>query len=1283
MTRFAVRRLLGPAAAVAAVLAGLLLAAASFLPGRLVGGNPSNDLALLRREAWDIRRAFDAVSESLMRRRDALAAAAFPEIREEAFRRFRALSLDTEIEGVALLDAAARPVLWRGDVADLRPSLNVAEGARAEIPSGTFLVKDKASARLVLLRPIDAGRIVAHFRRLAFSPRLRSSSLPEYHFLSADILRKSRVDFWDFQDDVALFEKIFSGTGDDYTGSAAAAQPGRTLFFPLRGESGRILATVTLTTPSAALRQARLAGGLLLAFALVLIAALGLGLAALAGSRRRPRRDSLLRGAAAGLLVIGLRIAGLILARLQPFVGWEIFSPAKGSFRSVGGLTQSPADIALTALALFSLVGLLAFPLLRRLAVPGGKPKAPVGIFLSLAATAAAVACVAAFQELAGRLVVNASVNLFRFEFTASFILLHAGLFLFLGGALVFSFTALRAAVRFAPGRLVPALLVVLGGAGAVLLTWRAAAGAPLLPGLVAAALLALAAAPAASRRRDVRALAALAAVVFLSRTLDQASALRVRSLIQGLLRTSVLSQEQWGDFLLRESFPEIERRRKALAAFFADPGEEDFARGLWEQTLPATFNWYSSLEVLDTQGKVLSRFSLNIPRAYGPPEDLVESREWSVSRRTVSFAGQERELLVGWKDWYEGGRRLGRVAMNLSLDPELLPFLYSANPYFELLRSGPLPSLDQFDVGFALYDMNGRLAFNPRRIQAGVPPEALERARNSRFPFWSSFRDRDGEFSAYYFRDRGRIAVLFVPDKGLRTRAVETLKLLGLEVFFLGLLLACAAAALGRRFTTDPFQSFATRVYAAFLAVSLVPFLFFAFSTRGLFERAIAGRFVEEAASRAVVARSIVEDFLALQEQDRPASLAPSEDMVHWVSATLGNDVNLYQDGHLIASSRREFFDSGILPELLDGEAYYRLVTERAPFAARRATIGPTTFQTLTVPLTLGETNLFVSLPFPFERQEAARATAELVEFVILSLVFVAGLLFAFSRAVRAMIIVPVRRLAAATREVRLGSREVRVVHRSRDEMMTLIDGFNTMVADLRAREQELAEMGRKVAWAEMARKVAHEIKNPLTPIQLSAEHLLRVYEDRRGDFDRTLKESLSYIIGEVENLRRIAQDFMDLARDATLRKEDTDLAGLVEDTVEPYRRLFADRMTFRTRRDGGDFRCLIDASKMKTVLRNLLINAIESIGKRGEIVVGLRRAGDTIALEVRDSGAGMDAATRDKVFEAYFSTKTSGTGLGLPIARKIVEDHGGTIRIASEPGRGTTVTIELPVMG
>ncbi len=235
---------------------------------------------------------------------------------------------------------------------------------------------------------------------------------------------------------------------------------------------------------------------------------------------------------------------------------------------------------------------------------------------------------------------------------------------------------------------------------------------------------------------------------------------------------------------------------------------------------------------------------------------------------------------------------------------------------------------------------------------------------------------------------------------------------------------------------------------------------------------------------------------------------------------------------------------------------------------------------------------------------------------------------------------------------------------------MRTLVDGFNAMVGSLKAHRQELAEMGKKVAWAEMARKVAHEIKNPLTPIQLSAEHVLRVYEDRDGDFDKALRESISYIIGEVEHLRRVAQEFMEIARDTTVRRESCDLGG-----------------------PGGDPRSLQESPFREDPFSGILRGADVSLSRRrGQAPDGVPEyrhqrprggpgkgrdhgdrpgSGPCWRVTVRDTGAGMTRAVLDKIFEPYFSTKNAGTGLGLPIARKIVEDHGGTVRVDSAAGR------------
>jgi signal transduction histidine kinase len=646
-----------------------------------------------------------------------------------------------------------------------------------------------------------------------------------------------------------------------------------------------------------------------------------------------------------------------------------------------------------------------------------------------------------------------------------------------------------------------------------------------------------------------------------------------------------------------------------------------------------------------------------------------------------MNFIGKEKEFLVGYKDWHDEGRFLGRLILYVSLDPEMLPFLYSANPYFEVLRIDPMPSLNQFEFGCAIYDGEGNALFNPQKLTSGIAASDLDRLAGGGPGFWSGFREKGTAYDAYFFRDGEHNCSLFTPLKTLKARTVDFLRLFFFDLAVSAAVILIVALAAGKARLKRPFwSSFSNRVYAAFLAVALIPLLTYTVFTRNLFDRIFSERFVEDATIHASYAQSLMEAFLIIQGTQISPYLAPSEDLALWISSTLSNDVNLYGDAVLLASSRREFFDSGLLPDLLDGETYESLVYGRKPFTTQRTTIGGYSFQTLTVPYVFENATLFISLPFPFEQQEIARATREIVEFFILLSAFFAALVILFSRGIRSMIIVPVRKLLAGTREVSLGNLEVTIDHRSRDEMMTLIEGFNTMIKNLKAREQELAEMSKKVAWAEMARKVAHEIKNPLTPIQLSAEHVLKVYQDQKGDFDRTLNESMSYIIGEVENLRRIAQEFMEISRDTTLHMDPLNLREVLDEALRPYRKLLAERIRFKVVYGGQDFRMRGDAAKLRTAFRNIITNAVEAISQKGDVSIAVSRGERRLVIAIRDTGPGMGRETIGRIFDPYFSTKDSGTGLGLPIAKKIIEDHGGTIRAASTLGQGTTLTVELP---
>ncbi len=322
----------------------------------------------------------------------------------------------------------------------------------------------------------------------------------------------------------------------------------------------------------------------------------------------------------------------------------------------------------------------------------------------------------------------------------------------------------------------------------------------------------------------------------------------------------------------------------------------------------------------------------------------------------------------------------------------------------------------------------------------------------------------------------------------------------------------------------------------------------------------------------------------------------------------------------------------------------------------------------------------LLISLPFPLEQQQIARFTQDLFEFLLFLTFFIMLAVLLLARGLGGTIIQPIRNLLAGTREVGHGNLEVSIPYPHRDEMKTLIDGFNTMVKNLKKQQQELADISKKLAWAEMSRKVAHEIKNPLTPIQLSAEHLLRVYEDRREDFEQTLKESTSYIVSEVENLRRIAQEFLETSRQATVKKQPVDMKDILEETIRPYQNILPERIQIQKKHEGRSFIIFGDLAKIRIVLRNILTNSIEAIEKKGIISIYLQERQETVLLRISDNGEGLKPENLENIFEPYFSTKASGTGLGLPIAKKIIADHGGEIHSELNQPKGMTFIITLP---
>ena len=261
-------------------------------------------------------------------------------------------------------------------------------------------------------------------------------------------------------------------------------------------------------------------------------------------------------------------------------------------------------------------------------------------------------------------------------------------------------------------------------------------------------------------------------------------------------------------------------------------------------------------------------------------------------------------------------------------------------------------------------------------------------------------------------------------------------------------------------------------------------------------------------------------------------------------------------------------------------------------------------------------------------------------------------------------------------------GDLDVRLKVRRKDEMGQLMGAFNQRVAELKDAREKLVAAERVAAWQEIARRIAHEIKNPLFPIQTSIETLQRVYDKKHPDLDEIFRESTATILEEVGRLKNIVQEFSRFARLPKPQLQEVDLTELLPGIMSLY--------------GEGDIPVtaevpatlqpvMADRDQLTQVLVNLLQNARDALSGAEDprITLEVRAEEGWIALEVSDNGPGFDEALAARIFTPYFTTKEKkgGTGLGLAITHRVITDHGGQIEASSAPGQGATFTVRLPL--
>ena len=738
---------------------------------------------------------------------------------------------------------------------------------------------------------------------------------------------------------------------------------------------------------------------------------------------------------------------------------------------------------------------------------------------------------------------------------------------------------------------------------------------------------------------------------------------------------------------------------------------DTDRAFSIWRRTALAASRLTSAVELYGADGALNSRFALNIP------EDAVTASggtgtgcEWEVFGEAVLFGAEERRMLHAERGLCVAGpdgtqAPAGAVVVHVvQVDYESLPFLSSRSPYVELFAgpdASPVPGAPGHDVELVVYGWGLQPTFVSSRTGWAIDDPVFQRIYEpSREPFWTRFAQEDSTlYDVLITNDRAGIYALGYPihtwfDHLLH---LSELAILVIAAFALVLVIMIGVGLMfprlrGQLVFREVRPRFALKLQLWFLGVATAPVLVVAVLIQGYFADQLHADVEAGAVRTAAIARSVIEESSVLRSGDQQVITPLTDDALVRISQVVGQDVNIFDGPQLVATSERDLYASGLLPTRTPDMVYRAIALDQLPNFVGEDAIGSPGYQLAAAPVSAVGRDVILTVPLASRQREIESQIVELNRRVWGFALFFAAAVGFIGWAIARSIANPVKRLTRATSRVARGEfhapvsarraevLQKRVANRVADELQILESDFNKMAVELDAQRRQLERTHRLEAWTEMARQVAHEIKNPLTPVQLSAEHLLRVHADRGSPLSPVLQECVDSILKQVRILRQIASEFSSYASSPVADRVPTALAVLVEEVIGPYRPGLDGRIQVSVALPTDLPMLRLDGRLMQRALTNIIDNALHAMPDDGALSLSVVRHAAQLHLVVVDTGVGLEVDALARIFEPYFSTKVTGTGLGMAIAKRNVELNGGTISVTSERGRGTTVTITLP---
>ena len=687
------------------------------------------------------------------------------------------------------------------------------------------------------------------------------------------------------------------------------------------------------------------------------------------------------------------------------------------------------------------------------------------------------------------------------------------------------------------------------------------------------------------------------------------------------------------------------------------------FFGGYWER-------YDVRLFAFGVKGQVLCATDPDPPRSF-----RLEQSIFTDPRAAADMPDLVMEEVPGQSTFYHA--RVSIMPVDTLPPAQLIVELYprplpQALGFPELLLAGDDPlSRRTTRYTLARYE-RGRLV---EQTGAHAYPLHWDRAVNST-PFW--YRENGYEHLVAGDLD-GTLLVLGLPEPTL----VDRLTTFSYLFTFFSLLLAIAIGARAmiayRGFSPVGISMKVRLVLILFAATSL---LLFSFGTRRLLDGQYMARIQEGILEKALSVHTELQQRLDGEPELGPTHAPYLDHLLGRISNVFFTDITLYMaNGRMLATSRPQIFTSGLLGRRMDPVAYTEVVLNARSSFIQEESIGLATFHAAYMPLRDRQGNVlaYIALPaFADQRQQEERSS------VMIAVVNLFVVLFALSVLVAVFIsnwtLRPLDLLKRALSNVALQGTNTPIRYRGEDEVGQLVQVYNQKVQELHESAERLARSERESAWREMARQVAHEIKNPLTPMKLGIQQFQRSWDPAAPDARERLERFSTAMVEQIDTLNGVASAFSQFAHMPVPKPEEVQLNEVVRMAVDVFDALPGTTISLH---EEGPFTVLADREHLLRVFNNLLKNAIQAIpdDRMGRIQVHLRRSEEKAVVEVRDNGSGIDDGIRERIFSPSFTTKSSGMGLGLAMVKRIVESTGGQVWFTSSE-EGTSFFVALPLV-